>query len=105
MCAIINIGAMITSFNSKTTEDIFHGISSKAARSIPESLWSVVQRKLDMINAAHLLIDLRIPPGNRLERLSGVKSAYHSIRVNDQYRIVFRWLDGNASEVEIVDYH
>ena len=96
---------MIKSFASKATEDIYHGVSSKSAKSLPESIWGVAQRKLDMINAAHLLSDLRIPPGNRLERLKGNMSSYHALRINDQFRIVFRWVDGHAFEVTIVDYH
>jgi proteic killer suppression protein len=96
---------MIKSFASKATEEIYHGVSSKSAKSFPESIWGVAQRKLDMINAAHLLSDLRIPPGNRLERLKGNMSSYHALRINDQFRIVFRWVDGHAFEVTIVDYH
>lgn len=104
---------MIKSFASKATEEIYHGVSSKSAKSLPESIWGVAQRKLDMINAAHLLSDLRIPPGNRLERLKGNMlerlkgnmSSYHALRINDQFRIVFRWVDGHAFEVTIVDYH
>ncbi len=96
---------MIVSFGSQATEDIYHGMQTKHARSIPESLWSVALRKLDMLSAAHQLIDLRIPPGNRLEKLLGDFDGYHSIRINDQYRIVFRWLEGNAHNVMITDYH
>ena len=96
---------MIKSFASKATEEIYHGVSSKSAKSFPESIWGVAQRKLDMINAAHLLSDLRIPPGNRLERLKGNMSSYQALRINDQFRIEFRWVDGHAFEVTIVDYH
>ncbi len=96
---------MIVSFGSQATEDVYHGMSTKHARSIPESLWTVAHRKLDMLNAAHLLIDLRVPPGNRLEKLVGNFDGYHSIRINDQYRIIFRWDDGHVHDVTITDYH
>lgn len=96
---------MIVSFGSQATEDVYHGMSTKQARSIPEHVWSVAHRKLDMLNAAHALIDLRIPPGNRLEKLVGNYEGHHSIRINDQYRIVFRWVDGHAHGVTITDYH
>ena len=89
------------------TRDIFDGNDTKAARStLPRELWERARRKLDMLNAAISLDDLRIPPANRLEKLKGRLAGYHSIRINDQYRIVFRWEDGKgASEVRITDYH
>jgi len=96
---------MILSFRNQATEDIYHGSDSKAARSVPQGLWKVAVRKLDMINAAHVLGDLKVPPGNRLEALKGKWKGSHSIRINDQYRIVFLWTDGNAKDVGIVDYH
>lgn len=96
---------MIQSFRDRTTEDIYNGVDSKAARAIPRSVWAVAVRKLDMLGAAHDLQDLRVPPGNRLEALKGLLKEYHSIRVNDQFRIVFRWTEGNASDVWITDYH
>lgn len=96
---------MILNFADKTTEDIYNGLDSKAARRIPQTVWKVATRKLDMINAAHVLTDLRVPPANHLEALKGRKSGYHSIRINDQYRIVFLWHDGNAKNVFITDYH
>jgi len=96
---------MIQSFRDGATEDVFHGTSSKAARKIPSSLWGVARRKLDMLNAAHELRDLRAPPGNRLEALGGNLSGFHSIRINDQYRIIFRWREGSPKDVQIVDYH
>ena len=96
---------MILSFKDAAAEDIFHGFSSKRALKIPQSLWGVARRKLDMLNAAHELSDLRIPPANRLEALKGDLKGFHSIRVNDQLRVVFRWVEHNASEVHIVDYH
>lgn len=62
-------------------------------------------RKLDLLNAAHALLDLRSPPGNRLEQLKGDWAGFHSIRINDQWRVVFRWVEGQAHDVQIVDYH
>lgn len=96
---------MILNFADKTTEDIFNGVDSKAARRIPQIVWRLAARKLDMLNAAADLRDLRIPPANRLEALKGQRSGFHSIRINDRYRIVFQWIDGNAKAVEITDYH
>jgi proteic killer suppression protein len=96
---------MILSFRDRTAEDIYTGTNSKGARSIPRSIWKIATRKLDMLNAAHDIRDLRIPPGNRLEALKGHWNGYHSIRVNDQYRIVFQWVEGNARDVLITDYH
>jgi proteic killer suppression protein len=74
-------------------------------RSFPANLLGAALRKLDMINAAHRLEDLKAPPANRLEALKGNWKGFHRIRINDQFRIVFRWSEGNASEVSIVDYH
>lgn len=96
---------MILSFGDKTTDDIFHGLSTKSARKIPQLAWGVATRKLDMLNAAYELRDLRLPPANRLEPLKGKLVGYYSIRINDQYRIVFKWIDHNAHEVLITDYH
>lgn len=96
---------MIVNFADRATEDIFHGTDSKAARQIPNTVWRIAARKLDMVNAAHELRDLKIPPANRLELLKGKLSGFHSIRINDQYRIIFRWDEGNARDVEITDYH
>ena len=96
---------MIASFGDGATEDIFNGENTKAARRIPVEVWKTASRKLDMLNAAHELRDLMMPPGNRLESLRGTLAGKYSIRVNDQFRIVFRWKDGNAHEVRITDYH
>jgi toxin HigB-1 len=96
---------VIGSFRGRATGDIFNGISSKEARRIPQSIWKVARRKLDMLNAAHQLADLRIPPANRLDALKGNLSGRYSIRINDQFRILFRWSDGGPAEVEIMDYH
>ena len=96
---------MIVGFGDEATEDIFHGDNTKAARRIPVVVWNTACRKLDMLNAAHELRDLVVPPGNRLEALHGKSAGRHSIRMNDQFRIVFRWDNGNAHEVQITDYH
>ena len=96
---------MIINFKSQATQDIYDGISSKEARKTPLAIWKVAQRKLDMINAALNLSDLKVPPGNRLEALKGDLERFHSVRINDQYRIIFRFKDSNAYDVEIKDYH
>ncbi len=96
---------MIQSFGDAPTKDVFHGTQSRAARRIPQSIWRVVRRKLDMVNAAHDLNDLRAPPGNRLEALQGDRAGSHSIRVNGQYRITFRFESGHAFDVACEDYH
>jgi len=97
---------MIKGFADEGTEDIWNGDDTKAARNTcPKTLWTVAWRKLDMINAAHEEKDLRVPPGNRFEHLKGKLSGKCSIRINDQYRVVFRRQSGNATDVEIGDYH
>lgn len=96
---------MIITFLSEATRDIYDGLGSKQARRIPQAIWKAAQRKLDLLNAAHSLIDLKSPPANHLEVLKGNLRGKHSIRINDQYRLVFEFRDGNAYEVEIVDYH
>ena len=96
---------MIVSFGDKITEDIYNGINSKAARSIPHNIWNTACRKMDMINAAYELYDLRIPPANRLEKLKGKLLGYYSVRINDQFRIIFQWNNHNAENVQIIDYH
>lgn len=97
---------MIQSFGDTGTRDIFEGRDSKAARkTCPRELWSVAVRKLDQLNQAHVLDDLRAPPGNRLEALRGKRRGQHSIRINDQYRICFRWTDSGPADVRVIDYH
>jgi len=96
---------MITSIIGKTTQDIFDGVNSKAARKVPNELHEKASRLLDLINGAGNLDDLRVPPGNRLEPLKGDRKGFHSIRINDQWRIVFQWKNEDAEKVEIVDYH
>lgn len=96
---------MIINFGDKATEDVYNGFDTKEARSIPRLIWNTACRKLDMLNAAGDIRDLRVPPANRLEKLKGKLSDYHSIRINDQYRIIFIWSAGNAEDVTITDYH
>ncbi len=96
---------MIVTFLSESTRDIYHGVESKQARKIPQSIWKVAERKLDFLNAAHSLNDLRTPTSNYLKALKDKLKGKYSIRINDQYRLVFEFRDGNAYEVEIIDYH
>lgn len=96
---------VIVSFGDKTTEDIYNGVETKAARRLPKELWDRIQIKLDLLNACTQLDDLRAPPSNRLERLKGDLESFYSIRVNDRYRIVFQFADGNVAEVRCTDYH
>jgi toxin HigB-1 len=97
---------MIESFKNTATADIFDGINSKAARKLcPESIWRVATRKLDQLDSVIAVDELAIPPGNRLEKLSGDREGQYSIRINDQYRICFEWSEMGAEQVEIVDYH
>ncbi|GAB6081103.1 type II toxin-antitoxin system RelE/ParE family toxin [Desulfuromonas carbonis] len=96
---------MIASFGDKLTEALYHGTSDKDLRRLPLEIVNRTLRKLDMLNAAHDVLDLRSPPGNRLEVLQGDLAGLFSIRVNDQWRIVFRWKGGNAYEVRLTDYH
>jgi proteic killer suppression protein len=96
---------VIRSFADQTTADLFAERSTRAARQIPTSLWAVVRRKLKWLDVAQRLTDLGSPPGNRLEALKGDQKGRHSIRVNDQYRLTFRWEGDNAYEVRCEDYH
>ena len=97
---------VIRSFKDQGTDDIFNGKNTKdARRSCPQNLWVVAARKLDQLDSAGSLEDLRLPPGNRLEALSGDRDGQYSIRINDQYRVCFVWRDNEPNEVEIVDYH
>ncbi len=96
---------MIASFGDRRTEDIYHGRKSNRARRLPPDIVNVALRKLDMIQAARQLEDLRSPPSNRLEALRTDLKGFHSIRVNDQWRIIFRWKAGEAFDVQIIDYH
>ena len=97
---------MIQSFRDRSSQDVFDATNSKAAaKACPSNLWAGARRRLDQLNQAHILEDLKVPPGNRLEALKGDRKGQHSIRINDQFRICFRWTDGGPFDVEIVDYH
>jgi proteic killer suppression protein len=97
---------MIQSFKNAGTEDVFNGENTSAARRIcPENAWRIAARKLDQLDSVIALQELRIPPGNRLEALSGERRGQYSIRINDQYRICFIWTAHGPAQVEIVDYH
>lgn len=97
---------MIESFFKKATEDIFNGINSKDARkNCPNSLWRIARRKLDLLDSVDSLDELKVPPGNRFEALSGDRKGQFSIRINEQYRICFTWHETYPADVEITDYH
>ena len=96
---------MIQSFADDSTRDIWNGVNSKAARRIPRAVWPVVRRKLDQLDAVTNLNDLRVPPGNHLHALTGDRAGYHAIRVNEQYRVVFRFEREHARDVSCTDYH
>ena len=93
---------MIKSFQDHDTKSLFHGQKS---RKLPPDIWRRGTRKLLILHAATELSQLRVPPGNRLEKLKGDRSGQHSIRINEQWRICFQWRDGNVYQVEITDYH
>jgi proteic killer suppression protein len=93
---------MIESFKCRETEKIFHRQFSKK---LPHNIQKIAFRKLRMLNRSSTVQDLRIPPANKLEALSGNRKEQHSIRINDQWRICFKWQNGNAYDVEIIDYH
>lgn len=97
---------MIETFKDKGSEDIFNGKNTKEAKKkCPRSLWRIAARKMDQIDSIQYLDELRIPPGNRFELLSGDRKGEYSIRINDQYRICFKFEDNNPDQVEITDYH
>lgn len=97
---------MIRAFRTAGTEDIFNGKNSKAGRkACPQAVWNVAFRKLDQLDSAESLEDLKVPPGNRLEALFGDRKGQHSIRINNQFRVCFIWTDSGPDQVEIVDYH
>lgn len=93
---------MILTFGSKNTRSIWNG---EQVKGLPPEIQHIGRRKLRMLNNSQSLADLRIPPSNRLEKLKGRLKEFYSIRINDQWRIIFKWNNGNASEVEITDYH
>jgi proteic killer suppression protein len=96
---------VIVSFGDQPIEDLFHGAHSKQARKLPPDVARVAVRKLDMLNAAKSVRDLQSPPGNRLEALRGRLRSFYSIRINDQWRVIFRWIGSDAHDVRVTDYH
>lgn len=96
---------MIKSFTDKTAQNVYDGINSRFARKLPRALHPKAQRLLDQINAAPYLKFLRIPPGNRLKKLTGDLEGRWSLRINDQWRIVFCWEGNDAFDVKIIEYH
>jgi proteic killer suppression protein len=97
---------MIVTFKDQASEDIFNGVNSKAARkACPQRLRRIASRKLDQLDSVQSLEELKIPPGNRLESLSGKRQGEYSIRINEQYRICFKWSEAGPSNVEVTDYH
>jgi toxin HigB-1 len=97
---------MIIGFRDRGTEDLFDGKDTRAARrTLPVALWIVAARKLALLNGAEALVDVRMPSGNRLEALRGNRSGQYSIRINERYRICFRWTPGGPADVEVTNYH
>ena len=93
---------MIKTFGDKETEKVWNGVYSKK---LPSEIQQIARRKLRMINNAQDINDLRVPPGNRLEKLKGDLIDFYSIRINNQWRIIFKWIGSDAYEVQIIDYH
>ena len=96
---------MIKDFSSKTAQDIFNGVSSKFSRKIDKKLHLKITRLFDQLNAVTNVEELQFPPGNKLEKLKGNLKEYWSLRVNIQYRVIFKWKDGVAFDVDVIDYH
>jgi len=96
---------VIRSFGNRLAEDVFDDRRASAVRRLPPSLYRVARRKLLYLHEADVLHDLRVPPGNRLEALKGDRAGQYSIRINEQWRVVFRWEAGQALDVSVVDYH
>jgi len=97
---------MIESFKDQASADIFNGVNSKAARkACPQELWNIAARKLDLLDSVQDLDELKVPPDNRLKRLSVDRKGQHSIRINEQYRICFMWGKSGPDNVEVTDYH
>jgi proteic killer suppression protein len=96
---------MIVSFGDRATEDLYHGRPTARARRFPRVVVDAALVKMDSLNGAASMLDLRSPPGNRLEALKGELKGWHSIRVNDQWRLIFRWQGNDAHKVRLADYH
>jgi proteic killer suppression protein len=102
---MVSFSEVIVSFGDGATEDVYHDVDSARARAFSHEVRKTARRKLVMVAASTSVQDLRVPPGNRLEQLKGDLAGLWSIRVNAQWRITFRWVDGNAFEVKLTDYH
>jgi len=97
---------MIQTFKNQATEDLFNGVATKAAiKLISRNLWNIASRKLDQLDSVVYLNELRVPLGNHLEALKGNRKGQHSIRINDQYRVCFKWTESGPGDVEVTDYH
>lgn len=96
---------MIKSFKNKIAEDLYHGVGSRHARKLPRNLHEKACRLLDQLNAITRIDTLKIPPSNHLEKLKGDLADYWSVRINQQWRVIFQWHEGNVHHVDIVDYH
>ena len=96
---------MIVSFGNQLAEDIFEDRVTKSTRKLPPELYRVARRKLLYLHDADVLTDLKVPPGNRLEALKGKLKGFYSIRINDQWRVIFKWQGNSSFEVSIIDYH
>ena len=96
---------MISSFGNQLAQDLYNDKATRFTRQFPPELHRVARRKLLYLHDADQLLDLRVPPGNRLEALRGNLKEYHSIRINNQWRVIFKWLNGNAYDVRVLDYH
>ncbi len=96
---------MIVIFANKLAEDLFENRNSKEVRSFPGELHRAARRKILYLHEASELVDLKVPPGNKLEALKGDRTGFHSLRINDQWRLIFRWNNGNAADVSVEDYH
>lgn len=102
---LVEVIEVIRSFGNRATEALYHGTAGARVRGLPHDVIRITLHKLDVLDAATQLTDLRSPPGNRLEALRGKLAGYYSIRINDQWRILFRWEEPHALDVAIVDYH
>jgi proteic killer suppression protein len=96
---------VIQRFRDQQTADVWNGESNTRTRRLPPEVLNIAPRKLDMLNAAETLDDMRAPPGNHLEALRGDLAGFHSIRINAQWRIIFRWTPSGPTDVQIIDYH
>ncbi len=102
MTLVTQIDSMLTSFGNKNTQKIWEG---ERVKGLPAEVQDITRRKLRMLNNSQNLTDLMIPPSNRLEKLKVALKGFYSIRVNDQWRIIFKWKNGNAEVIELIDYH